>query len=207
MEAAAAWVAPIATMIAAMMTAANLGARITGWGFVIFTVGSVGWSIVAISSGQQNLLLTNGFLTLVNLVGIWRWLGRQARYEDGGATATRRSAATRVPTLYALGSFAGSRLIGKDGTAIGVIVEAMLRCSDAGIAYVVVSEGGIGGVGERLHALHPDELQLSEDGVACTLSASDLERRPILSPGAWPAAFTPEMRTTERTHASGFAAA
>jgi hypothetical protein len=36
----AAWIAPAATVIAAVMTAANLGARITDWGFVVFTVGS-----------------------------------------------------------------------------------------------------------------------------------------------------------------------
>ncbi len=189
MEQSAAWIAPIATMLAAMMTAANLGARVTGWGFVIFTIGSVGWSIVGISTGQENLLLTNGFLTLVNFVGIWRWLGRQARYQDGGRTATERSAAARVPTLYAAGSLAGAKLIGGDGVPIGLVVEAMLRCSDAGIAYVVVSEGGIGGVGERLHALRPDELQLSEEGVSCRLSAADLERRAVIEPDAWPAAL------------------
>ena len=77
----AGWLAPAATMIAAMMTAANLGARVTGWGFVVFTVGSIGWCAIALSTGQQNLLWTNGFLTLVNGVGIWRWLGRKARSE------------------------------------------------------------------------------------------------------------------------------
>ena len=189
----AAWIAPIATMLAAIMTAANLGARITGWGFVIFTIGSVGWSIVGISTGQQNLLLTNGFLTLVNLVGIWRWLGRQARYEDGGQSATERSAASRVPTLYAAGSLAGAKLTDVNGNQIGLVVEAMLRCSDAGVAYVVVSEGGIGGLGERLHALHPEELQLSENGVGCRLSAEDLAARPMLKPDAWPSAV-PQMQ-------------
>jgi hypothetical protein len=33
LTAMAGWVAPAATMIAAMMTAANLGARVIGWGF------------------------------------------------------------------------------------------------------------------------------------------------------------------------------
>ena len=31
------WVAPIATIIAALMTASNLGSRITGAGFIVFT--------------------------------------------------------------------------------------------------------------------------------------------------------------------------
>src|SRR6188768_57692 len=66
----ASWVAPAATMIAAIMTAANLGARVTGWGFVVFSVGSVAWTLVGLGSGQTNLVATNIFLTLVNLVGI-----------------------------------------------------------------------------------------------------------------------------------------
>jgi len=57
-------------MIAAMMTAANLGARVTGWGFVVFTVGSLCWTAIALSSGQTNLLASNAFLTVVNPVGI-----------------------------------------------------------------------------------------------------------------------------------------
>jgi hypothetical protein len=189
MEQAASWIAPIATMIAAMMTAANLGARVTGWGFVIFTIGSIAWSIVGIATGQQNLLLANGFLTLVNLVGIWRWLGRQARYQDGGETATARSAVARVPTLYPAGSLAGAKLTGSDGETIGIVVEAMLRCEDAALAYVVVSEGGVGGVGEHLHALSSDELDFSESGVACRLTVEELERRPVLEHGAWPTAL------------------
>ena len=64
------WLALGATMIAAMMTAAILGARVTGWGFVVFTVGSITWSFIGTATGQQPLLITNGFLTIVNLVGI-----------------------------------------------------------------------------------------------------------------------------------------
>jgi hypothetical protein len=66
------WIAPAATMIAAMMTAANAGARVTGCGFVVFAMGSVAWSLTATYSHQRNLLLTNLFLTVVNLIGVWR---------------------------------------------------------------------------------------------------------------------------------------
>jgi hypothetical protein len=180
MDDIAGWIAPIATMIAAMMTAANLGARITGWGFAIFTIGSIAWSFVAITTGQQNLLWTNGFLTLVNAVGIWRWLGRQARYEDGGEVATERSTTARVPTLFAIGALTRAKLIGRGGESIGVVVDGMMRCSDAGLAYVVVSEGGIGGVGERLHALHPTELDMSEDGVRCDLGSGPIDVRGVI---------------------------
>ena len=40
METIASWVAPIATTIAALMTASNLGSRVTGWGFT--GIGSIG---------------------------------------------------------------------------------------------------------------------------------------------------------------------
>jgi len=189
MEEIAGWVAPVATMIAAMMTAASLGARITGWGFAIFTIGSLAWAVVGIGSGQRNLLLTNIFLTMVNVAGVWRWLGRQVRYEGGGEAATARSAAAHVPTLFAVGAIAGAKLIGRGGEPIGVVVDGMMRCDDAGLAYIVVSEGGLGGVGERLHALNPAELEFSADGISCALSAEELGARMVLEADAWPASL------------------
>src|SRR6478735_2046165 len=98
-------------MIAAMMTAANLGARLTGWGFVVFTVGSLGWATVALSSGQTNLLATNCFLTLVNAVGIWRWLGRQRVYEDGGKSASQASRRAAAPSLFTATGLAGMPVV------------------------------------------------------------------------------------------------
>jgi hypothetical protein len=191
----AAWIAPAATVIAAVMTAANLGARITGWGFIVFTVGSVCWCIVAVATGQQNLLFTNGFLTLVNALGIWRWLGRQSRYEEGGAAATRRSAIAPVPTLVAVGSIAGRKLVGSDGKPVGQIIDGMMRCSDNALAYIVVSEGGVGGIGERLHALEPSEIILGDDGMRCKLNAEQLQARPVIEAGAWPEALDDDHRS------------
>ena len=182
----AAWVAPAATVIAAVMTAANLGARITGWGFVVFTVGSVCWCIIAVETGEQNLLFTNGFLTLVNALGIWRWLGRQSRYEEGGAAAARRGAIAPVRTLVAVGSISGRKLIGRNGDQIGEIVDGMMRCSDNGLAYIVVSEGGFGGVGERLYAIDPNELTFGDDGARWRFGLKQLQARPVIEAGAWP---------------------
>ena len=92
METAANWVAPIATTLAAIMVAANLGTRVTGWGFVVFSVGSVAWVVIGAATGQANLLWQNVFLLGVNVVGIWRWLGIRARYEQGASAATADSA-------------------------------------------------------------------------------------------------------------------
>ena len=91
MEQIATWVAPIATTIAALMTASNLGSRITGFGFVVFTVGSLAWLTLGIATDQPNLLWQNIILTLLNLFGIWRWLGRQAKFEEGAEHAAAAS--------------------------------------------------------------------------------------------------------------------
>lgn len=93
METAANWVAPIATTLAAIMVAANLGTRITGYGFIVFSVGSIAWIVIGALTDQPNLLWQNVFLLVVNIVGIWRWLGIRARYEKGAGAATD---ATRV---------------------------------------------------------------------------------------------------------------
>ncbi|MEP9401655.1 PRC-barrel domain containing protein [Sphingomonas sp. VNH70] len=186
MDEIAGWVAPAATMIAAMMTAANLGARVTGWGFVVFSVGSVAWTIVGLSSGQTNLVLSNGFLTIVNLIGIWRWLGRQATYDKGSHAAADASAAAAVPSLYAAGGVIGARLTGPDGEGVGTIVDAMLGCGDNAIAYVVVSTGGVGGVGETLHALGPEELVFGADGVRTQLGGEAIRAKRSVPAGRWP---------------------
>jgi hypothetical protein len=183
----AGWIAPAATMIAAMMTAANLGARVTGWGFVLFSVGAVAWVIVALGSGQQNLLWSNAFLLLVDVVGIWRWLGRQARYEAGADAAVAASSARPGPDLFALGTLAGRSVYAPDGAVIGQAVEAMAACDSGAIAYLVVSQGGVGGVGERLHALGWHEITPGADRIEARIGADALARRPRLDPEHWPA--------------------
>ena len=183
------WIAPAATMLAAMMTASNLGPRVTGWGFVVFLIGSLAWCALAAATHQPNLLWTNGFLTCVNLIGIWRWLGRQARYEKAGKAAVQHSARAPVATLASLQGLPGARLQDASGVPVGEIVDGMMRCADAGLAYLVVSEGGVGGVGERLHALSPADLVFTESGVTSRLTAAELAHRPVLSDGEWPASI------------------
>ena len=91
MEQAANWVAPVATTIAAIMVAANLGSRLTGYGFIVFSVGSIAWMAVGWFNDQMNLVWQNVVLLGVNCVGIWRWLGLRARYEKGAQVATEQS--------------------------------------------------------------------------------------------------------------------
>lgn len=181
------WVAPAATVIAAMMTAANLGARITGWGFAVFLIASLAWTAIGATTGQGGLIYANAFLILVNAVGVWRWLGRQAQYEDGSADAARRSAHANVPTLFSFADLIGSDVLDRDGNEIGAVVDVMGESSAEQIAYLVVREGGVGGVGERLHAVSASAFDLCGETLNAQFSGAELKALPALEPGQWPA--------------------
>src|SRR4051795_3211183 len=94
------WVATIATIFAASMTAANLGSRITGYGFCVFLVGSLAWLATGVITGQPALTWTNVVLTVLNLFGIWRWLGRQTKVEEGARSASEASEQTPGESLF-----------------------------------------------------------------------------------------------------------
>lgn len=191
MEEPAGWVASAATMIAAVMVAANLGSRVTGWGFVVFTVGSVSWSLVAVISGQNSLLLTNGFLTLVNIAGVWRWLGQQAHLEHGRNRAVQISREAPVATVFAVSSVLGSAVLGPDCKPIAKIADILLRADNGGISYVVLSQGGMVGFGEQLHAIPGKHLSFASDEVHCALDAQAVAALPELAPDNWPVTAPP----------------
>jgi hypothetical protein len=187
LETIAGWIAPAATMIAAMMTAANLGARVTGWGFVVFVAGSISWSIVGMTTGQANLVATNGFLTLVNLIGVWRWLGRQSTYEDGGKSAKSASRHSSAPTLFTATGIGGMPALDNAGKTIGKGVEALIECKSGGISYVVVASSGLAGVGEELRAVPAASVCFSSDQLVVQSSEREFLALPPLGSGDWPA--------------------
>jgi hypothetical protein len=184
----ATWIASVATVGGALMTGANLGSRVTGWGFVVFAIGSVAWVMTGLQSDEPSLIVTDGILLLANLFGAWRWLGRQSRYEDSGARAAARSRVAPVPTLFPVGSLVGASIKGRDGATRGVVAEAMLKCEDKSLAYVVVGEGGVAGAGETLRVLAPEALRLQDDSVICDLTDAEWRALPTTEHHRWPTA-------------------
>ena len=177
-------------MIAALMTAANLGARFTGWGFAMFALGSVVWITSDFTGGRPNpsLVVMHCVLLVVNLFGVWRWLGRQTRYEDSGEHASERSRWAHVPTLFSAGALIGATVKGSEGKSLGTVVDAMLTCNDKRMGYVVISEGGVGGAGETLRAVPPEHLQFEKDDIECVLSEAQWRRLPPIEDDRWPEA-------------------
>ncbi len=178
-------------MIAAMMTASNLGARVTGWGFVVFAVGSVCWTWIGFASEQKDLLLTNLFLTAVNMVGIWRWLGRQTAYEDGARSAIRASRRSAAPTLLTAGGIAGTPVQDVNGVSLGKAVEALIECVSGIVSYVVVATNDPGGGGESLRAVPRHQIDLDANRMIVRLTETGFRQLQVLEAGDWPAAIHP----------------
>lgn len=191
LTAAAQWIAPAATMIAAMMTAANLGARVTGWGFAVFTIGSICWSLIGATTGQTNLLATNGFLTIVNLVGIWRWLGRQAKYEDGAQNAAAASEQGPGPSLMPATGVSGLPVADREGNALGRCVEALIDRESGRIDYIVIASTNGVGLGETLRGVERSSCRFDRDAVTLVIGNDAFDRLPPLADREWPSRLSP----------------
>jgi hypothetical protein len=176
------WVATAATIGGALLTASNLGARITGAGFIVFLAGSLCWIGVSLMSEQQALLWTNIVLTFLNLFGIWRWLGRQAKVEEGGKAAAEASEHMPGETLFPI-SLLTSAKVTVDGQQAGTCVDAMAGGRSGRLAYVVISEGGVVGVGERLFKLPWSSARMDGESLIADL-ATGIEE---VEKDEWPA--------------------
>jgi hypothetical protein len=190
------WIAATATITAALMTASNLGARVTGWGFAMYAFASSVWITTGVLSGfdQPSVVVMHGVLLFINLFGVWRWLGRERRYEDSREHAHKRSQWARVPTLFSAGSLIGATVAGRGKDNLGTVVDAMFDCEEKRIAYVVISEGGIAGAGETLRAVPPEHLKFEDETITCDLAESDWRALPPIKDDNWPTQAPPPVK-------------
>ncbi|SRR6476661_172916 len=180
------WVATAATVIAASMTAANLGARITGYGFCVFLIGSLSWLAAGLMTGQPALTGTNAVLTILNVFGIWRWLGRQTKVEEGAHAASEASELTPGEALFPVSLLARASIVGAD-QELGHCIDAMAGCSSGRVSYVVVSEGGLAGVGETLRRVSWDLAKVDGEVLVTSLEANQFKALEELTRDQWPA--------------------
>jgi hypothetical protein len=180
------WIATIATIIAASMTAANLGSRITGYGFCVFLLGSLTWLAVGLMTQQPALTWTNAVLTGLNIFGIWRWLGRQTRVEEGARAAAKASRRTPGEALFPISLLARASVL-NETCELGRCVDAMAGCGSGEVSYLVVSEGGVAGVGETLRRLPWGLARVEGESVVAALSAQQFKSLEQLERDQWPA--------------------
>jgi hypothetical protein len=175
----AGWIALIATCVAALMTASNLGARVTGWGFVLFTVGAAAWTIVGVAAGQTQLLYSNIFLGIVDVLGMWRWLGRRARISDAAEAEIALSRQHDGTNLFSIAKVDGLPIADAEGNVVAHGVDALAACFDGQINYLIVRFGGVGGVGETLHRLPWSKVRMTESALRTDLTAVKLAQLPL----------------------------
>lgn len=180
------WAATVATVTAAFMTASNLGARITGYGFAVFTLGSLCWLAIGLTTDQPALLWTNVVLTGLNVFGVWRWLGRQAKVEEGTKAASEESEAMPGETLFPMSLLNRAAVIARDDP-LGTCVDAMVGCDSGRIAYVGISDGGVAGVGETLRRVPWGKARINGDILVLDLSRAEVERLAVFEKDQWPA--------------------
>ena len=68
------WIAAIGTMLAAALIAADLGRKVTGWGFVLFCAVSVTWIVSGLTGGSTPIAAMNAILLAINAWGVWQYL-------------------------------------------------------------------------------------------------------------------------------------
>ena len=185
MENSLSWIATIATITAASITASNLGSRITGYGFIVFTVGSISWFGLGLMTDQPALVWTNAVLTFLNLFGIWRWLGRQAKIEDGSTAAAAASQETPGESLFPVSLLTRGKVM-TGGSQLGTCVDAMAGCGSGRIAYVMVSQGGIAGAGETLRRLDWSDLRANGEDIESKLDEEQFCALEPVPKDQWP---------------------
>jgi hypothetical protein len=180
------WAATATTILAALMTASNLGSRVTGYGFAVFTIGALCWLIVGAVTHQPALLWTNVVLLAVDVFGVWRWLGRQAKVEEGARAAAEASEASPGETLFPVSLLTRAPVLAGN-VEVGRCVDAMAGCTSGRVSYVVVSHGGVAAVGETLRRLPWSKAQVEEEKVVTSLTHSHFEALEELPRDQWPA--------------------
>jgi hypothetical protein len=179
------WAATVLTIIAAFMTASNLGPRVTGYGFAVFTAGALCWIGVGVLSDQPALLWTNIVLLVLDVFGVWRWLGRQTEVEEGGRAASEASERTPGEALFPVSLLSRAPVrCGSD--EVGHCVDAMAGCGSGKLDYLVVSEGGVAGVGERLRRVPWADSRVEEETVVIALSRTQFGQLEELQRDEWP---------------------
>ena len=69
----------VTTVLAAALVAANVNARITVAGFMIFIIASIAWMVDGWLESKASLVIQNAILLLINAAGVSRWFPKSEK--------------------------------------------------------------------------------------------------------------------------------
>ena len=81
------WYATISGIVAALMIAADVNRKVTGWGFVLFCTMNFAWIGFGMIDKTGGLTTQNVVLLAINLLGIYRYLIRKQPLHPKGDPA------------------------------------------------------------------------------------------------------------------------
>ena len=66
------WIGTGTGVLGALVLALNI--PVSGWGWVLFTISSVSWTIAGLGLRDMSLVVLQGTFIFVDVLGVWRWL-------------------------------------------------------------------------------------------------------------------------------------
>lgn len=94
----------------------------------------------------------------------------------------------RRPEFIAATTVIGTKLKGNDGSILGKIEEIMLDLTDGKVIYLVLSSGGVIGLGDKFLALPLDDLAFDQESKAYTMNIDKktFKKQPGFDKNNWP---------------------
>ena len=66
------WLGTVTGVLGALVLALNI--PVSGWGWVLFTISSISWTVAGLVMRDMSLAVLQGAFVFVDLLGVWRWL-------------------------------------------------------------------------------------------------------------------------------------
>jgi sporulation protein YlmC with PRC-barrel domain len=97
--------------------------------------------------------------------------------------------------LLAMGAVCGASVTGADGAPLGTITEIMIDADTGGIAYAVLTHGGVLGVGEKLFAVpwRRFTIDAADGTITLDVPADRLDALDGFDKDAWPVEGDPRI--------------
>ncbi len=109
---------------------------------------------------------------------------------------------TGAPAVISASTVCGTAVVNPSGEDLGKVEEVMLDVGDSRIAYVVLSFGGLFGIGSKLFAIPWESLRYDhgEERYVLDVDKERLKDAPSFDKDNWPDTADPKWRSSVYKH-------
>lgn len=178
------FLAPATLVAGAALTAANAGARVTGYGFIGISLAQLGFAGVGLATGSRMTVIAAAILFVINAAGAHRWLRHVARADDVAERTRERSLRAPLSENIASARLAlGASVYGPDGAEAGQLDDIIIEDQPGRIAYFVIHPAGAH-AGRDFVGVMPAALRASGERLQLNRPLAECSPLPA---AAWPA--------------------